>query len=69
MLERFGSELEFIARIKEDGSGTETVDKEHIEFLRKDSFKLMSLSITARTYIASEFHSFVVKLKNDPLKN
>lgn len=59
-----GSRLEFISSIKRDGSGTYPVDVE-IPSLNDTIFTLTSLSITNGTYIASEFNSFVVKLKNN----
>lgn len=68
-MRRFGSELEFISVILPTGGGVETqLESEYIERLQKESFKINSLSITFGTYIASGFHSFVVKLKNPPPK-
>jgi len=62
------SELEFISRIKRDGSGVVMIgaterDKlasaEHFD----EVFSLSLLSITNGTYIASGFNSYVVKYK------
>lgn len=66
-MERYGKELEFISRIHGDGKGTTSVAEADMRHLDKDTFNLRSLSITHRTYIAMEFNSFVVRLKNDPL--
>ena len=62
--------LEFISRIKRDGSGTEPVSKimkvkfaENPVFMN-DIYSLTRLSITEDTYIASGFNSYVVKIKS-----
>jgi hypothetical protein len=63
-------DLEFISWIKRDGSGTEKVPDEMLEnmlnsrFCKDDKFKLNVLSLSNKTFIASGFNSFVVKLKN-----
>jgi hypothetical protein len=57
--------LEFVSRIKADGSGTEKVPESLLKndlFLNK-KLKITCLSISEGTYIASGFNSFVVKLK------
>lgn len=62
--------LDFVSRIKADGSGTEPVPKGLLEndlFLNK-KLKITCLSMSNKTFIASGFNSFIVKLKN-PLKN
>ena len=60
-----GSELIFISRIKRDGSGVVIVEPEDtMVHLKETVFSLNCLSITQGTYIASEFNSYVVKLKN-----
>ena len=61
MARKLGSELEFISRIKRDGSGT-VVDDDY-SHLTKTKFRMSCLSITYGTWIASEFNSYVVKLK------
>ena len=58
-----GSELIFISWIKRDGSGTDDVSKVDMAHLNDSVFNLNSLSLTHETYIASEFNSYVVKLK------
>lgn len=57
-----GSQLEFISFINRDGNGTTPVIAEILNF-DDTIFTLTSLSITQGTYIASEFNSYVVKLK------
>lgn len=58
-----GRKLIFISRIKRDGSGTEPLkhgDKKH---LYSEEFKITCLSLTLKTYIASAFNVYVVKIK------
>lgn len=62
------SELEFISRIKRDGSGVVLLSDEQKKELngRKfvdDTYRLQCLSITAGTYIAFGFHAYVVRRK------
>lgn len=62
------SELEFISRIKRDGSGVQILGKEDCDKLASaeyfdEVFALNPLSITHETYIASGFNSYVVKYK------
>ena len=63
-------DLEFISWIKRDGSGTEKVPEDMLEnmlnnkFSKDDYFRLNVLSLSNKTFIASGFNSFVVKLKN-----
>ena len=59
-----GKDLEFISWIKRDGSGTEDVDDDHIEMMKDNVFDVMCLSGSQKTFIASGFNSFVVKLTN-----
>ena len=64
-------DLEFISLIKRDGSGTEPVPYDMLEsmlnnkFSKDDKYKLNVLSLSNKTFIASGFNSFVVKLKNN----
>lgn len=60
---KFGKDLIFISQIKRDGSGVTDVSKEYIEMMENDLFHLTYLSLSEKTFIASEFNSFVVKLK------
>ena len=62
-MEKLGKELEFISWIKRDGSGTKMVKKKLIELMQEDTFKVNCLSLTEKTFIASGFNSFVVRLK------
>jgi len=61
---KFGKDLIFISAIKRDGLGVHIVH-ENMEHLDDTQFAINCLSITNRTYIASEFNSYVVKFKND----
>jgi len=58
-----GRKLIFILQIKGDGTGVIEVPPDYVKALSKTEFTLTRLSITNDTYIASEFHSFIVKLK------
>ena len=68
-MKKYPHELEFISRIKRDGSGTEKLTEENLfffqenEFAKKDLYELTPLSMSEKTYIASGFNSYVVKLK------
>ena len=62
-MEKLGKELEFISWIKRDGSGTKMVKKKLIEIMQEDTFKVNCLSMTEKTFIASGFNSFVVRMK------
>lgn len=68
-MEKTASELIFISQIKRDGSGVLKVRKSYLKCMlenplcKNDLFKLTCLSLTEKTYIASGFNSFVVKLK------
>lgn len=57
-----GKDLEFISRIKRDGSGTEPVSD--LKHARKEEFNLNCLSISEGTFIAAGFNSYVVKRKS-----
>lgn len=59
-----GSKLDFISQINRDGSGTIPVSETYLKLLQKDNFRMQCLSITAKTWIASDFNSFVVRIKN-----
>ena len=62
-------ELIFISRIKRDGSGTAKVFKKDVKhltenkFAKEDEYTITCLSLTEKTFIASGFNSYVVKLK------
>ena len=62
-MNKLGKELEFISWIRRDGTGTDHVEESHIEVMQETNFRMSCLSITYGTYIASEFNSFVVKIK------
>jgi hypothetical protein len=65
-MEKLGKDLEFISRIKRDGSGTEPITDPKCTFLLEEKFKINTLSLSRQTYIASGFYSYVVKLKHQP---
>lgn len=61
---KFGKDLIFISQIKRDGSGVDMdISKDYIDMMEDDLFRLTTLSLSENTFIASEFNSFVVKLK------
>jgi hypothetical protein len=63
-MEKYGKDLIFISQINRDGSGTNTnISQEYIEMMQNDVFKVFHLSLSEKTFIAIEFNSFVVKLK------
>jgi hypothetical protein len=73
-----GKDLEFISFIKRDGTGTVMIggkwspEMDHpktddMSYLDNDWFKIKVLSLSCKTYIASGFNSFVVKLKKESL--
>lgn len=63
-MKKQGKELIFISRILRDGSGVEEITDQHqCSALDKTTFQMSRLSLTYDTWIASEFNSYVVKLK------
>lgn len=75
-MKALGKELDFISFVKRDGSGTIAVGTEWYEhlphpktddvaYLDDEVFKLSTLSLTHRTYIASGFNTWVVKIKEN----
>jgi hypothetical protein len=58
-----GKQLIFISRILRDGSGVVDCSKLDMSNLNDDNFEINCLSITLKTYIATEMNAFVVKLK------
>lgn len=72
-MKKKASKLIFISRIKRDGSGVEMINSDSQKNLEKSKFidedyKLNPLSLSEKTYIASGFNSYVVKLKKPPNK-
>lgn len=63
MDEMRGYKLEFISQILRDGSGTIPIKKGYKSLLNKQTFSMQRLSMTEDTYIASDFNSFVVRIK------
>jgi hypothetical protein len=68
-MKRKANELIFISRILGNGLGVEVLSEQESEKLQDkyfidDKYKLSCLSISNKTYLASGFNSYVVKLKN-----
>lgn len=59
-----GKKLEFISQINRDGSGTVPVSPEYLKLIQDEKFKLICLSMTEKTFIASNFNCFIVKIKD-----
>lgn len=62
-MKKLGKELDFISWINRDGSGVSPVKDRLVELMQDDLFGVTCLSITDKTYIASGFNSFVVRMK------
>lgn len=59
------NKLEFISWINRDGSGTTPMEETETKPSGSVKLKLWSLSLTEKTFIASDgFNCFVVKLKD-----
>jgi len=69
-MKKKASELEFISQIKRDGSGVTKIKESFTKVMEgnnlmlNDVFEINCLSISEKTFIASGFNSFVVKLKD-----
>lgn len=59
------SNLEFITRLRSDGTGADPLTEQHLAFLLKydDLFNLHPLSITEKTFIAFNMSVYTVKIK------
>jgi hypothetical protein len=77
-MKKYGKELEFISWIKRDGSdvipvGTEwNKDCGHpktddMNYLDDTEFEIRAISMTYKTFIASGFNTWVVKLKENEI--
>lgn len=60
-----GHELKFISQIKRDGTGVIDLANVDMSFFDNDKFKINSLSVTNKTYIACGFNSFVVQFNKE----
>jgi hypothetical protein len=64
-------ELEFISQIKRDGTGVSKVSKSYLKCMlenplcKDEDFDIRILSLSEKTFIASNFNSFVVRLKEN----
>lgn len=74
-MDYYGKDLDFISWIKRDGSGVIMCGTEldsskdypkvdDMSYLDRGIFDVRILSLSSRTFIASGFNSFVVKIKN-----
>jgi hypothetical protein len=69
-MKKYARELEFISQINRDGSGVSKVPDDYLKamlenpLMKDELYELNCLSITHGTYIATNFNSFVVKLKS-----
>jgi hypothetical protein len=61
-MKKLGKKLIFLYRLNADGSGTEPVDSD-LEHVQNEKFSLNSLSLSNKTYVASGFNTYIVKLK------
>ncbi len=61
-MKKTGKELIFISCISRDGSGTVKVS-EKLPAYENTQFEMNCLSVSLGTWIASEFNSYVVKIK------
>jgi hypothetical protein len=72
-MKKYAKDLMFISQIKRDGSGTNPISKEHLDFLLErdansnndEYFILHCLSLTEKTFIAFNFNAYVVRLKEE----
>lgn len=58
-----GKDLVFISQINRDGSGVHKVADDYIAMMLDETFRVRCLSLTENTYIATNFNSFVVRLR------
>ena len=74
-MRKLGKELEFISFVKRDGSGNIPVDTEwtrysdhprtdNVSYMDGHEFEINTLSLSQKTFIASGFNTWVVRLKN-----
>lgn len=70
-MKKLGSELEIICQIKGDGSGVLPVEPEFLTnpIHLRSKFKLRCLSMSNKTFIASGFSTYVVKIKKKKDEN
>lgn len=60
-----GSRLEFISKINRDGSGTVPVEPAEADGLKDEKFGIIRLSMTEKTWVASSFNLYVVRIKDE----
>ncbi len=59
-MKKKGKKLHFVSIIKRDGSGTNPVPSGKIPSLDEDKLKLFSLSLSHKTYIATDFFNYYI---------
>lgn len=59
-----GKRLEFIARIHRDGGGVTPMAGKDTSIIERAVYSLQCLSITQGTWIASNFNSYVVRIRD-----
>ena len=59
----YGRDLIFISRVKRDGSGVERVDNVRENSMRDVEFKMISLSVKEKTWLAVSDSTYIVKLR------
>lgn len=59
----YGKDLIFISQINFTGTGMIDIFEKRMNFEFDTKFKLTALSISQKTFIASEFNTYTVKLK------
>lgn len=62
-MNKLGKDLEFISRIKRDGTEVEPVLDDLVLSLDETWFRVIPLSLNAGTFIAMGFNCYIVKLK------
>jgi hypothetical protein len=73
-MKKLGKELEFISFVRRDGSGVVPVgtpwngESDHpktddMNYLNEEEFEINTISMTYKTFIASGFNTWVVRLK------
>ena len=68
-------ELDFISQINRDGSGTTEVSESYLKsmlenkLMKDEDFEVSCLSLSEGTFIATNFNSFVVRLKKEVPNN
>jgi len=62
-MKKKGKDLNFISEIGTDGKKIKDISRDDMSYYDQNIFILNTLSVPQKTYIASAFNSYVVKLK------